>query len=60
MGGWWEDLWALGVAGLEDVVPIVLGGTDAAKRGVQPNHLFGDRVAGGIGIEATIDGKALG
>ena len=50
----------LAVAGLEDVVPIVLGGTEAAKRGVQRNHLFGHGVAGGIGIKTTIDGKAMG
>jgi hypothetical protein len=51
---------ALDVAGLEDVVPVVLGGTEAAKRGVQRNHLFGHGVAGGIGIKTTIDGKAMG
>ena len=55
-----KEVLALGVAGLEDVVPIVLGGTEAAKRGVQSDHLFRHGVTGGVGIKTTIDGKALG
>ena len=55
-----KEVLALGVAGLEDVVPIVLGGTEAAKRGVQSDHLFSHGVTCGVGIKTTIDGKALG
>ena len=51
---------ALGVTGSEDVVPIVLGGTEAAKRGVQSDHLFSRGVTGDVGIKTTIDGKVLG
>ena len=51
---------ALGVVGSEEVVPIVLGGTEAAQRGVESDHLLSDGVAGGVGIKTAIDGKALG
>ena len=55
-----KEVLGLGVTGLEDVVPIVLGGTEAAKRGVQSDHLFSHGVTGGVGIKTTIDGQALG
>jgi len=55
-----KEVPGLGVTGPEDVVPIVLGGAEAAKRGVESDHLFSDGVAGGVGIKTAIDGKALG
>ena len=55
-----KEVLGLGVRGLEDVVPIVLGGTEAAKRGVQSDHLCSHSITGGVGIKTTIDDKALG
>lgn len=55
-----KEVLALGGTGFEDVVPIVVGGTEAAKRGMESDHLCGHGVACGIGIKTTIDGKALG
>ena len=46
--------------GLQDIVPIVLRGTEAAERGVQTHHLFRHGVTGGVGIKSAIDRKALG
>ena len=54
-----EVRWS-GGTGLEDVVPIVLGGTEAAKQRVQSDHLFRHGVTGGIGIKTAVHGKALG
>jgi hypothetical protein len=53
-------LLALGLTGLEDVVPIVPGRTEAAKRWVQSDHLFGHGVTGGVGVKTAIDGQGLG
>ena len=55
-----EEGLGLGEAELEDVVPIVLGGTASAKRGVQSDHLFRHGVTSGVGIKTAIDRKALG
>ena len=55
-----KEVLALGGTGLEDVVPIVLGGTEAAKRGAQSDHLRSHSVTCGVRIETAIDGKALG
>ena len=55
-----KEVLGLGVAGLEDVVPIVVGGTESANRGVQSDHLFRHGVTGGVRIKTTIDGKVLG
>jgi hypothetical protein len=51
-----KKFWSGLVTGLEDVVPIVLGGTEAAKRGVESDHLFSDDVPCGVGIKTAIDG----
>jgi hypothetical protein len=61
--GWlWcgKEVPGLGVVGLEDVVPIVLGGAESAKRGVQSDHLFRHGVTCGVRIKTTVDGKVLG
>jgi hypothetical protein len=55
-----EEVLGLSVAGLEEVVPIVLGGTESAKRGVQSDHLFGHGVTCLVRIKTTKDGKVLG
>ena len=55
-----EEVLGLDVAGLENVVPIVLGGTEAAKRGVQSDHLFRHGVTCNVRIKTTIDGKVWG
>ena len=51
---------ALDETGVEDVVPIVLGRTEAPKPGVHSDHLCSDGVTGGIGIKTAINGKTLG
>src|SRR5260370_25288011 len=44
---------------LEDVIPVVLGRAETADSRVDGNHLLSHGVAGGVGIEAAVDGKAL-
>ena len=55
-----KEVWRLAGTPLEDVVPVVLGGTEAAKRGVETHHLCGDGVTGSVGVKTAIDGQASG
>jgi len=55
----WRRLCENGLA-LEKVVPIVCGRAEASDSGVERGRLLGDGIAGGIGVETTIDGTASG
>ena len=44
---------------LEDVIPVVFGRTETADSRVGGDDLLSHGVAGGVGIEAAVDGNAL-
>ncbi len=43
----------------QEVVPVFGGGTQAVDGGMKVAHVLGHEVAGGIGVKAAVDGRAL-
>jgi hypothetical protein len=44
---------------LEDVIPVVMIGTEAENLGMEPHHELRLLISDRIGIEATVNGQAV-